>query len=518
MATIPIYLLNTLFKHWQIIPLSPPSLRPRQIPSIPIDVLQEILLHLPFKDRLNVSVLSKTIYAVFPPRPTRVVVGSFTQLASLAAYISDDPTRISSLRSLHILIYSKLSWETTSYEDTQENLFYTLENARNLEELVCRGAAASGLMPATLTMSRRLAHVELKGLPRILTGTEPSQHFFPPTLQSVHFTGRKCYSDESHHLDHMLRLVSHLPSLETFVVEDYTLSSYRPGTTHQEHGAQSETGHNVILPSVQTLKFIGCSHLHFKLVSEISRSFPNLTTLHFKEMCFPTPPPEYSVDHLVIQDGFRGDRPVPWKIRRLTCTHEVRDHITEFSLPGCGVDISNVLCLTIKARIISPRIWIHLSTLARAARLVELESSSTTFAELVMWLIERPGLPVTPADVPLICISISTHDLEDPWHGPREKWEQKRNEVLQTASKHFLSLRYVAMATPKPPAHIAPTPAFPGDDTPVWTWWRVHRDSAGSLVEIREIPVWEGQRVREFLRNSDADALKNFDRTFVALR
>ncbi|KAM5542487.1 hypothetical protein V8D89_003946 [Ganoderma adspersum] len=368
-------------------------------------------------------------------------------------------------------------------------------------------------------MCRHLKHVEIRGFPWILTSTEPSTHLFQSTLQSVHFTGRDYRSNFHHCLDRALQPVSHLPSLETFVVENYILSSSQP---NEDHGTQSEDDHNIIVPSVRTLKFVRCSDFDFQFVSEVLRSFPNLTTLHFDRTPFQRgSPEEYSIDHLVLtnipdelDDYYHPG--VPWKARRLTHIRDAeRDHNT-FSIPRRQADVSNVLCLTIKARVIAqctwPGIWADLISVARAVRLLELESSLTTFSDLVGWLIERP-LPARPVHVALTCISISTRELGYLWDSPPGNWERTRNEVLQAASKYFRSLRYVAIATPKRSACFAPPPPFPGDGVPVWTWWRVHRDGGGSPVEIREIPVWEGRRVREFLQNADADTV--FDRACV---
>ena len=114
--------------------------------------------------------------------------------------------------------------------------------------------------------------------------------------------------------------------------------------------------------------------------------------------------------------------------------------------------------------------------------------------------------------MPLRCISISTRELgpipQDSSEEGTRAWEPARDEFLQRASAYFPSLRYLALATP----NHSTRPAYLGDGTPVWTWWHVHRDSVGASIEIREIPVWEGRRVREYLREADAEAVDGFDR------
>lgn len=48
-----------------------------------------------------------------------------------------------------------------------------------------------------------------------------------------------------------------------------------------------------------------------------------------------------------------------------------------------------------------------------------------------------------------------------------------------------------------------------------WRWWRVLRDDDGTPVEIREIPCWEGERVRAYLRDGDREAAERFDGAYM---
>ena len=120
-----------------------------------------------------------------------------------------------------------------------------------------------------------------------------------------------------------------------------------------------------------------------------------------------------------------------------------------------------------------------------------------------------------------MCLRISTRELGVPCQDSQGTWELARNEFLQRASAYFPSLRYLTLATPNLPARpsnsIAPIPAYPGDYVSVWTWWRVHRNNVGAPVEIREIPVWEGRRVRDFLRDVDAETADDFDREYLSV-
>lgn len=42
-----------------------------------------------------------------------------------------------------------------------------------------------------------------------------------------------------------------------------------------------------------------------------------------------------------------------------------------------------------------------------------------------------------------------------------------------------------------------------------WQWWRIIRDTKG--IEVREIPTWEGDRVRNYMRDADMAHADHFD-------
>ena len=367
-----------------------------QAHRVPVDILQEIVPYLQFKDYLNLSLLSKSVYVALPPRHTDVVIGNIHQLAFFAKYISGDTTRASALRSLHIDIdYPLPSEKPSALQDAQHNVHLILENAINLEELVCRGDATSDFVPEALTLSPRLSHIALQGLPPILTREHPFERFFPLTLRSLHVTRWYPHIIHSLPLAWILRLVSHLPALDTLTLEHhvFSLTMLRDETDSQQPGEVSEATPLPVLPSVQTLKLLGCSRgiVHPVFVQKLAQSLPNLATLHFDRTALPgRQSPAFAVDHLVLTNfPYKLERnPVPWRARRLTYVlarpNAARD---DFSIAQCRVDLSPVLCLSITAPVIAPRTWDDLVANKWNARLLELESSVTSFAELVAPLV-----------------------------------------------------------------------------------------------------------------------------------
>ena len=86
------------------------------------------------------------------------------------------------------------------------------------------------------------------------------------------------------------------------------------------------------------------------------------------------------------------------------------------------------------------------------------------------------------------------------------------NWLLQQAVVYFPTLRYIAFAF-REELTSDWREDYAGNRTP-WRWWKIQRDKEGSPEEIQEIPAWEGERVRTYLRNADADAMENFDGEF----
>ena len=233
----------------------------RPVLRVPADVFRVIVPHLQFKGQLNVSLISRYIYTAVHQMHTHIVVSTIYQLASFAVYISIDTSRASALRSLQIFIdYPLPSDNPSALEDAQRSAHLVLTSAINLE-LVCRGDATGDLVAASLTMSQRLSHLALQGLPPILAGEHKIEGFFPLTLWSLHVT--RWYPPIIHSLPlaWILRLVSRLPALDTLTVEHhvFSLSMLQDDTDPQQPGEVSKSTPLPVLPFVRTLKILGCS-------------------------------------------------------------------------------------------------------------------------------------------------------------------------------------------------------------------------------------------------------------------
>ena len=97
-------------------------------------------------------------------------------------------------------------------------------------------------------------------------------------------------------------------------------------------------------------------------------------------------------------------------------------------------------------------------------------------------------------------------------------------EVFESVGAFVPSLRYIAFADrgtrPPEPTAICDWAEdmlyedHAGTRAP-WRWWRLVRDDEDEsvVVEAREIPAWEGERVRAFLRNASVETAQAFDGT-----
>ena len=108
---------------------------------------------------------------------------------------------------------------------------------------------------------------------------------------------------------------------------------------------------------------------------------------------------------------------------------------------------------------------------------------------------------------PLMCLSILApgSNLQSQDEGVDE---ETRDLFLRTVADCYPRLEYVALAAPRW-TNMQREDDHTGEHGP-WRWWRVIRSAAGIPEEIQEFPAWEGERVRDYLRCADVDAMDKF--------
>ncbi|EIW61200.1 uncharacterized protein TRAVEDRAFT_44021 [Trametes versicolor FP-101664 SS1] len=90
--------------------------------------------------------------------------------------------------------------------------------------------------------------------------------------------------------------------------------------------------------------------------------------------------------------------------------------------------------------------------------------------------------------------------------------------LLEAAVVALPNLRYVAFAQIPDDVLRSATREYGQRQWPNarWQWWRIIRGAEG--IEVREVPTWEGERVRKYMRDADMAHADDFDDQFEALR
>ena len=149
--------------------------------------------------------------------------------------------------------------------------------------------------------------------------------------------------------------------------------------------------------------------------------------------------------------------------------------------------------------------------------------------------------------IPLVCISIHAPTANGLGTIPsQEEAVQARDEFFTAAVKGMPTLRYIAYAESQPRGYFFEYVLNEeeiddeSEDHVPWRWWRIVRgrgrkpgsdsegesenpeddeeddergdaDGTDEVVEVRQIPTWEGERVRAFLKSVNLETAEAFD-------
>ena len=342
----------------------------RGIPTIPRDVLLEVAKYLPFKDRVNVSLLSKAMFAQIPPRLTEVRCKNATKISALRDYLASDPERGS---SVHTLILDTPKGKETGRKDGTTEWAMILKCTRSLKELSCsalRWDHLKGHVPPTLT-TLRLENCNASIF---------DSRFLPASLHTLSLK----FNHSSVPVTELFEALATLASLKTLVLQSINCDEEDDEDEDDEDEDEDDYEDLPVLASVRNLTF-DSTHLPPALC--LPRLFPNLIAFHLIESSLidaTQPDDEHILPHLVIetdQYGFDGD--IPWTVRWLTYDVPIS------RVTATPIDASALGTLTIRMGELVGDVWTSAEE-AMDARLLELE---TLFSEL--W--ELMGLVVSTA-------------------------------------------------------------------------------------------------------------------------
>ncbi|RPD67535.1 hypothetical protein L226DRAFT_608687 [Lentinus tigrinus ALCF2SS1-7] len=519
------------------------------IPAIPDDIVREISRFLDFSDRLALALTSRHMHAVVQLRLQEIVVEA-PQLAALRKWIFEDPSvRGPRLRVLNFVAPPESwSWfEPQLYAPAIQDCFDIMGQATRLEDLSCAPFLSLALDSEHLRAFTGLKCLHLSGCtPEMLAALR-----LPDTLTQLHLSDSLAGTVLP--FRRVLRFIYRLPALTTLVLERLSLPDDEegdadddddvdegenafadefddndadehdganedleedPGGNGDEDNPMSGNHHNssaIIISSVRTLRTL---EQELPPCISLPITFPNLQTLVLDGSTHMNADVDIGIwgtlQHLMVSSSFNGE-PVRWRVNHLT-------YIPSFAaqdgvILDSACDPAHLVTLTLQLVFVSSLVWDKLLSDAANIRLLEIESLQSTFPTYIS-LFSELFKPDAPIDLPLICLSILAPAA--PNQAP-EHIEEKRNVFLNHASLYLPSLRYVALAK-SPASETLPCEDDYSEIAAPWRWWRVVRDENACPIEIREIPGWEGERVRRYLCNADREGAEHFDDYFVALR
>ena len=492
--------------------------------TLPYDMLAYITPYLDFADVRNLSLVSKHLHSMIPVHLSRLNCTTPEGLRNLEAYlyfnIPDRAPRLLSL-TLHLNAHAKSFDELSVNQDLAKGIIRILTVTQQLREL---RLVFDPVSPTPRWFRGQPRFLEAIGnLPRLTTlysslmrqGANNTS-IYPSSLRELHLAQgghSKCSIAD------LSRALSHVTALETIVLEDTTL---RDWDLYIIQG--TSTLHT--LPSVKTLQLISTELLYSSALA-FPNVFPNLSTLCLvycsyrldihatqtqEKISFP------SLHHISIANAFR-DICLPFVANRLTIVMGDKTSgysVTTVSSPRVGLTLKTPLSQ-----------W-HLSTyIDTRYRWLELESdrpnlnwimshlvssllplSVTNDSQPMILIIAQASLLRQPRPhSPLMCLSILApgSNLQSQNEGVDE---ETRDLFLRTVADCFPRLEYIALAAPRW-TNMQREDDHTGERGP-WRWWRVIWSAAGIPEEIQKFPAWEGERVRDYLRCADVDAMDKF--------
>ncbi|OJT10318.1 hypothetical protein TRAPUB_13186 [Trametes pubescens] len=478
------------------------SVAPRSLTGdLPGDIVLEILKNLEDKDAVHLASVSKAFYAAFPPRPTNVTYKSLVKAISLQERLAQTPGAALRLVSLDVRCPGPASKISPILCDI-------LSEARNLRSLTCGPAELkSDNVRNIIQRLAHLAHLQLY-VPPISALTTTS---YPSSLSSLYLVGFKGGITWKE----LATSLSRLTGLKKLSLLNSLLDESDPDDDLDENDTDDEDEDGGATPALPTVTSLAVSSSDLPSLAFFAKTFPNVNDLVLEETHFPEDDEAdtdvadrviHKVSFLVSEDV---EYALPWQAEHVRLfTFDIGQINLESGL--CGMD--GLIGLALRVLSFSWDSWTEQisSSIPQTVRLLELESFDTDFPMTLGFFanVFEEHSPEAVGELPaLTVLSIAAPSSPGPL-------DELRARFFEHAALALPKLRYVALASPRQiPQDFSD---LAGDRAP-WRWWRIIR-SAGQDVEFREIPAWEGERVRRYFRDANREKAERFDEDFSALR
>ncbi|KAI0658685.1 hypothetical protein C8Q70DRAFT_182249 [Cubamyces menziesii] len=455
---------------------------------IPEDIYREISLHLSDADSLRFAMASKTVYRAVGPRPRNVMAKSSSQVTALAKFIAEHGSALISL-DIHIPTDdSILDAMCDILAQATSSLHHLVVSTTTLQHLASQGRLQS------------LGFSGLTGLTLYDTSEEILRGMhLPASLRTLRLV--RCSSSMT--WNELAGSVQGPSALDDLCLEDCDFEE-----PEDVSGGEATHGDTFAFQSLTILRAISTVLPESLLL--FSKMFPRISTLVMTYSLFPFEDEglisrnSHSFQTLALSE-LDERLEIPWPVYNLRVL-AMREKDLQCALDSVSTD--DLTGLFIRARRMVPSIWtsniVNDVTEIRWLEFESIEKDFTTTITLFTRLFEEQSSDVSEC-MPLMMLSIAA---------PRRRNDHSFSATfLINAAAALPNLRYIALADPKE-VPTALMEDLSGDRAP-WRWWRVIR---GERTELKEIPGWEGERVRRFFREASREKVDAFDENFQALR
>ncbi|KAI0684366.1 hypothetical protein C8Q76DRAFT_831516 [Earliella scabrosa] len=218
--------------------------------------------------------------------------------------------------------------------------------------------------------------------------------------------------------------------------------------------------------------------------------------------------PDFNDGVPIITSAEYFDSYLPWTIHAFTYTVGIDG---EAAIPY-AINTFELMALRVRMGALACNVWERAMKATDSVRLIELECSGSELPDLICLLTNAfTGSPLV--DLPILALTLI--GIKSPSQSPEDA-EACRQELFKRAFGYLPSLRWIALAEPQCKKLDPNLDDYAGDRAP-WRWWKVTRDDKGTPLEVTEVPGWEGERARAYLRAADKTAAEEFDLHFVPL-
>ncbi|OSC97912.1 hypothetical protein PYCCODRAFT_1439730 [Trametes coccinea BRFM310] len=492
------------------------------------DVLREVVGFLSDSDHLRLALTAKLIYTAIPPRPTVVALAKSSTVLSLHSALSGSShTSPGLLRALGI--HLPTSTDVKAARPLLRDIFV---QARNLRSLTLGAAEYADIeLRHSIQAFSSLTHLVVhEG--RCCSPTTPATTL-PRSIRSLHL--RSSANGTPWRL--LVRSLSGLPLLETLKLEQCMLEDDDEDdedvddgddASDDNHGDEDENNNSEDSKDSNHQK-APQSLLHVRTLHALSTPlptsfaafanlFPKVDTMVLEDSDLPIEDEDnvdyksHSLRHVTLSAMATPSSSIPWNVDNLTLSTTTLDHnIFMDEIYVCFPEGLSGLSLRLPE--LTGEMWTVVVDNTSRLRRLELE----TYAEGIVYLLamladifDQAADDDYDSTIPQISmLSIAALGRHEP-----QQFDEVLTRFLGCLPTGLPTLRYVAIAAP-PKISMNISDDLAGERAP-WRWWRIIRTDGEA--ETREIPAWEGERVRQFFRGADEVQANTFEEQFQALR